>query len=181
MQVKTSRSLRLENLTPQGLIVNLILALNNEYSLDLDILLNAKKNIYSKLQILQIRDYIWAFRHRKILYRHKTVLMHRGWGKKKFPSIFAYSANTIGLRSLWHLDELFLTKFPLKWCIVCICSLSGSRNIYKNVFSIKLQFLRICNFFHEKTFQMSFFAMAAKKRCDSIAFFYELNHHKKLQ
>ena len=70
--------------------------------------------------------------------------------KKKFPSIFAYSANTIGLRSLWHLDELFLTKFPLKWCIECICSLSGSWNIYKNVFSVILQFLRICNFFHEK-------------------------------
>ena len=69
---------------------------------------------------------------------------------KKFPSIFAYSANTVGLRSLWHLDELFLTKFPLKWCIVCICSLSGSRNIYKNVFSVKLQFSWICNFFHEK-------------------------------
>ena len=74
----------------------------------------------------------------------------RGWGKKKFPSIFAYSANNLRLRSLWHLDELFLTKFPLKLCILCICSLFGSQNIYKNVFSVKLQFSRICNFFHKK-------------------------------
>ena len=77
-------------------------------------------------------------------------LVSRGWTKKKFPSIFAYGANTVGLRSMWHLDELFFTKFSLKLCIVCICSLSGSRNICKNVFSVKLQFLRICNFFHEK-------------------------------
>ena len=89
-----------------------------------------------------------------------------------------YSANTIGLRSLWHLDELFLTKFPLKWCIVCICSWSGSRNIYKSVLSLKLQFSWICTFFHEKKKEKnssnsgkSFFTMAAKKRCDSIAIF----------
>ena len=113
----------------------------------------------------------------------------RGWAKKKFPSIFAYSANNVGLRSLWHLDELFLTKFPLEWCIVCICSLPGSGNIYENVFSVKFQFLRICNFFHEKkkkktnssNSSKSFFAMAAKKRCDSIAIFYGGSIYNKLQ
>ena len=41
-------------------------------------------------------------------------------------------------------------KFPLKWGIVHFCRLIKTGNIEQNVFFVKTQFLRFCNFFHKK-------------------------------
>ena len=70
-------------------------------------------------------------------------------------------------------------KFSLKWGIANVCRLINTGNIEQNVFYVKRQFLRFCNFFHKKIAKaklLDFANMMNSKVRDSIAIFSKLNH-----
>ena len=67
-------------------------------------------------------------------------------------------------------------KFSLKLGIVHVCKLINTGDIGQNVFFVKMQFLRFCNFFSQKSKLVNFAKMANTKVRDSIAIFNELNH-----
>ena len=65
-------------------------------------------------------------------------------------------------------------KFPLKLVIVHVCRLINTGNIEQNVFFVKTQFLRFCNFFHKKFVKsklVNFAKMANSKVRDLLQFF----------
>ena len=70
-------------------------------------------------------------------------------------------------------------KFPLKRGIVCVFMSYISREIDGNIFYARCGILRFCNKKFVKLRHVifcQFSMMAAKKKHDSIAFFYILNH-----
>ena len=84
-------------------------------------------------------------------YSHcKYVSLVEGVTKKSRLTFSSLAAPETTTAHPWYKNKSFIMKFPLKWGIVHFCRLIKTGNIEQNVFFVKTQFLRFCNFFHKK-------------------------------
>ena len=82
--------------------------------------------------------------------REKLMRKLEGVTKKSRLTFSSLAAPEATVAHPWYKNKSVIMKFPLKWGIVHVCRLINTGNIEQNVFFVKTQFLRFCNFFYKK-------------------------------